>query len=146
MAQPKRSSASSMLMVVLMVAGTLVATALVLNYLSHRSQKANATVSISGAVECTDGSSVVGVQLVPTDGQAKSAMLQLPDTSTASKATFTYGSLRPDSRFKLFVGCGGSPNSWATQNWGPEVDTTSNRTYACDPKLKDPNRQTCRIG
>jgi hypothetical protein len=72
--------------------------------------------TISGEAKCPDGEPVVGVWVEALRKQHDGWANWQPDASQTDRATFEHRVPRWPFPYEVQVGCGGTPEEWATNN------------------------------
>jgi hypothetical protein len=92
---------------------------------------AAAATTVKGQVTCVGNDNVVGVWIKAENGGSGWASWSAPLVSWV--ANYSY-SLPNGGRYQVHVGCGGTPQNWATNNKSGYVSGTNN-SFTCYPVL-----------
>lgn len=83
---------------------------------------------VSGRVVCQTGAAVVGVWLAPEHGDGSWARIR-----SGSEGSVVFNGEVADDIYRVFVGCGGTPQQWATESRSGLVRDSDVR-LACDDR------------
>lgn len=101
---------------------------------------AAAATNIAGSVACVSTNNVVGIYVHANSSTSGWATMSVPG-GTASAVSWTY-SLNNGGTYWLDVGCGGTPQNWATNNYSDTYSGNSSglicydMTYEVPPALQ----------
>lgn len=101
-----------------------------------------AATYISGTAQCVSGNNVVGVWIEATNGGSGWAYWT-PTPGLPSEATYSY-TLPNDGNYDVTVGCGGTPQNWATSNVSPLLSGTSYSFLCYDLAIYGQYYLTCQ--
>lgn len=90
---------------------------------------ATAATTVRGQVTCVGNYDVVGIWIKAEEGGSGWASWEAPVASWV--ANYSY-SLPNGGRYQVHVGCGGTPQNWATNNKSSYVSGTNN-SFTCYP-------------